>query len=349
MSRTPPGSQDPQTPAADDRGHGDVDMPEVSESQGTNPTPLPPSTPVVSHYRPQFPDGLDEELAYEDFEKYFIRSPDADTVLEHRKFQLWKFDLVINKRRHALICGRCKVTLHPNTAHDHVSVHYGVLGLPDEMIKLLVKEFSLLPPDQLERPTDIPAPLYGLELPHHDFHFCGRCGRGYALEETLRVHHATPSRCTVEKPLNREDHVGPGQRFTNHAHNSYFAVDLTKLPVRRPIDDVTPLQAVRANPLPRFNYSAVPFATPKDEMSLSIFAKSQQWTKFLAGNEPELVFDSCRSATKDDGDLYELQSTCVDYFRRMQPEIESYLHFGVQRLLAQIGPYVLLHCPPVQH
>ncbi|KAJ7184044.1 hypothetical protein GGX14DRAFT_581269 [Mycena pura] len=330
VSRTPPRNND----------SGDVDMPDLPQSQSTSPnaTPSPQSLPVVSRYRPQFPEGFDEELAYEEFEKYFVREPDKDTIFyEHKKYKLWKFDLVINKRCHALICQRCEVSLHPNTAHNHVSVHYGVLDVPEEMIDTLVKEFSLLPPKDLPRPTDIPPPIFGLKLPLHDFHFCGRCGRGYEAAESLRTHHATSARCTIDTPLDRDDHIGPGQRFTSASYNSYFAVDITKLPLRSDVE-ITALQAVLANPLPKFNYSLVPFATPQDEMTLSIFAKSQKWAKFLEGQEPAMIYDSRRSATKDDGNLYDLQSVCVNYFMRMQPEIESYLHFGVQRLLAQVGP-----------
>ena len=57
----------------------------------------------------------------------------------------------------------------------------------------------------------------------------------------------------------------------------------------------------------------------------------------IQGLTPEEVSDAFRLSTEDDGDLDELKAPVISYIHAVQPQIDKYAGFGMQKLMANVG------------
>jgi hypothetical protein len=259
--------------------------------------------------------------------------PDEHTIFEHEKYNFEALELLINTKYKLLICIKCAYALTLGTAESHIRQH-NLLPISSDMIDDLEQEFGLLSPIELDFPRDRPAPIFGLAFTSHEFHFCGGCGHGFAEHHTLQVHAA---KC--REPASNS-HVGRAQQFSTSRYNSYFEVDISKMPPpphAAPPDLFALFQQLDHAPP---DYENLPNTGGHDDiMDANAFTRRERWDRLTEGLTPAEVADCSRTSAKEDNELHVLLRPVVAaYIPDVQPLIATHSAFGLQKRFAQYGP-----------
>ncbi|KAF8956790.1 hypothetical protein BDZ97DRAFT_1925160 [Flammula alnicola] len=306
---------------------------EATPRANTTPTPsspIPCSSPIIDT-----PPSSQEELPMFYNEQY-LREPTPYTVVHHPAFNLPALAIVIDTRFRSVICMEHQRVTDYSGLRNHIQRHVKHIEFPEDLVTRLETEYNLVHPADIAYTNEPIEPVFGVPILPNPHHFCGDCGRGYMELETLRVHHATPDRCT-DRIAASPDRTGYGQAIVKGKFCRIFQVDVSKL--RRIAHAPTPYSQIFIDnhPLP-VDYSKNRIRGPEDDLNLSQFYYHEGWIQVVDSYSPAAIIEACRNSTEDDQYGQELKDASRRYLTSIQAVIRDHTTNGLPRTIAQLIP-----------
>ncbi|KAF9521947.1 hypothetical protein CPB83DRAFT_840860 [Crepidotus variabilis] len=263
-------------------------------------------------------------------EAEYIRTPCAQTITTLGRFNLLTFNVVVSSALKAVVCVQCHKPILPATSiPSHIRTHLPELSFPSDLYTLLTERVTLSP--DINFPSEIIQPVYGIPILETIHFFCDACNRGYKSLDAVKSHQ-TKKKCSPELRYHR----GYGQ-LIHVTHRRIIEVDITSLVKRtdpEPNHDSWLIEGIT----PAIDYSKITVAVPEDASNLNVFFSADGWLQHIRGHTPEALYEARRDSQEVDPYSDVVRRLSQQYLSNFQPIIQDKVNFGLLRKIGSTTP-----------
>ncbi|KAJ7616243.1 hypothetical protein DFH06DRAFT_111760 [Mycena polygramma] len=262
----------------------------------------------------------------------FHLAPPPTTLTKHATYPIHTYSIVIDLNVQLLLCLCCKKAITPLALYRHVKAHFPELDVDPKIGEVLADEFQLDSSSDYHFPTDVPPPVYGLDILPDARFFCDRCAHGFSTEVTLRSHQAQKDVCPRRPNEDDAYFIAYGQSFG--FDSSVFPVNTEKLPLHT---DTMP-SALSLFSLSTFDtpdFSSRPISLPVNFEDLDVFFTREKWVQHVVGFTPVELEAASVLPPETNAAPSQLVQAVRQYMQTIKEKIDA--STGVMKLIAQVG------------